>query len=313
MLVYSFLVTCALGILGFAAAGHPPSGGQAAVPSARQNIRTTAVETWRRLSNPSQWKLIGRTRLEFRTFHPQGLLKIGERFLLSSVEVFGGSERAVESESGTRAGIGHLFLFDGRGRLVRDLRIGTGDCFHPGGMDSDGNAAWVPVAEYRPDSRSVVYRLDLDSLALEEVFRVDDHIGGLVIDTDRVYGLSWGSRRFYTWDRTGHLLHKSNDHSGYIEYQDCKHIAPGLAACGGLNSFEGPRGNRFTLGGLEVVDFESGESLVQIPVPLYATDGSVMTRNPFDYELAKDSIRLYFVPEDDRSVLYEWEAPLDKR
>jgi hypothetical protein len=265
------------------------------------------------MSGPGQWKLARSTKLSFRTFHPQGLLKIGDRFLLSSVEVSKDPKPSNNSEPGTRAGIGHLFLFDGQGSLVRDLEIGTGDCFHPGGMDSDGDTVWIPVAEYRPDSNSVVYRLNLDSLTIEEVFRVDDHIGGLVIDKDRIFGLSWGSRRFYTWDKAGRLLSKRENYSGFLEFQDCKHLGLGCAVCSGLNSIEGPAGRQFTLGGLEVVDFNSGVPLVQIPVPLYTPDGTVMTRNPFDFFAGRDSIRLFFVPEDNRSVLYEWEAPLDKR
>jgi hypothetical protein len=64
---------------------------------------------------------------------------------------------------------------------------------------------WVPVAEYRPGSRSIVYRLDPKSLQVTEAFRVDDHVGGVVRDprTNRVHGVSWGSRTEYTWTPAG--------------------------------------------------------------------------------------------------------------
>jgi hypothetical protein len=39
---------------------------------------------------------------------------------------------------------------------------------------------WVPVAEYRPDSRSIVYRVDPATLEATEVLRFADHIGGIV-------------------------------------------------------------------------------------------------------------------------------------
>ena len=32
--------------------------------------------------------------------------------------------------------------------------------YHPGGIDYDGRHIWVSVAEYRPNSRSIVYRID---------------------------------------------------------------------------------------------------------------------------------------------------------
>jgi len=310
--MFPYLVICAFALLHFSAPVTPLYTRLAPLPSTRLEDHRE-LEAFRRMSNPSQWRLLRSTRLDFRTFHPQGLLRIGDRFLLSSVEVLKNPEPSSESGPRPRNGIGHLFLFDEHGSLVRDLKIGAGNCFHPGGMDSDGKAAWIPVAEYRPDSTSVVYRLNLDSLTVEEVFRVDDHIGGLVIDKDRIFGLSWGSQRFYTWDKAGRLLKKRENYSGYLEFQDCKHLGSGSAVCSGLNSIEGPTGHRFTLGGLEVVDFNSGVPLVQIPVPLYTPDGTVMTRNPFDFSVNQDSIRLFFVPEDNRSVLYEWEAPLDKK
>ena len=31
--------------------------------------------------------------------------------------------------------------------------------YHPGGIDYDGRHIWVPVAEYRPNSRSIIYRV----------------------------------------------------------------------------------------------------------------------------------------------------------
>jgi hypothetical protein len=59
----------------------------------------------------------------------------------------------------------------------------------------------VPVAEYRPNSRSIVYRVDPATMKADEVFRFPDHIGGIVRNTDdnTLHGVSWGSRRFYRW------------------------------------------------------------------------------------------------------------------
>ncbi len=42
---------------------------------------------------------------------------------------------------------------------------GDGAMFHPGGIDFDGQFIWVPVGEYRPDSRSIVYRVDPVTMA----------------------------------------------------------------------------------------------------------------------------------------------------
>jgi hypothetical protein len=52
------------------------------------------------------------------------------------------------------------------------------------------------VAEYRPNSQSIIYRVDPETMKAEEMFRFKDHIGGLVRDTEdnSLHGVSWGSR-----------------------------------------------------------------------------------------------------------------------
>ena len=41
---------------------------------------------------------------------------------------------------------------------------------------------WVPVAQYRPDSSAVIYRIDATTLAVHKQFEVNDHVGGIVRD-----------------------------------------------------------------------------------------------------------------------------------
>src|SRR5436305_12573580 len=122
-----------------------------------------------KLTRDSQWKLLATVRIAFRTFHPQGMVKIGARFFVSAVEV---KDRAAG------IGAGHLFSIDSAGQLLGDLVLGEGSIYHPGGIDYDGNSIWVPVAEYRPDSRSIVYRVDPGTGKATEVLRFAAHIGG---------------------------------------------------------------------------------------------------------------------------------------
>src|SRR4029453_12836282 len=164
------------------------SSGQTAAPGSRSGLadRVTA------LTRNSVWKLVASVPVAFRTFHPQGLVKIGETFFVSSVEV---------RNRNTGAGTGHLFRIDSPGNLLTDLKLGEGPIYHPGGIDYDGQSIWVPVAEYRPDSRSIIYRVDPKTMKGTEVLRFADHIGAIVHDTDdhTLHGVSWGSRRFYRW------------------------------------------------------------------------------------------------------------------
>ena len=40
--------------------------------------------------------------------------------------------------------------------------------YHPGGIDYDGEYIWGPVAEYRPNSESIIYKVDAETLKVEK-------------------------------------------------------------------------------------------------------------------------------------------------
>ena len=98
-------------------------------------------------------------------------------------------------------GEGLLFKVDFDGCLLAVTRLCEGPIYHPGGIDFDGDWIWVPVAEYRPDSSSIIFRVDPETLEAEAVFRVDDHVGDLSYSRsdNKLYGFSWGARRLYAW------------------------------------------------------------------------------------------------------------------
>ena len=162
---------------------------------------STLAERVKLLTRESPWKLAGSVKMTFDTYHPQGLVKTRDGFIVSSVEVY-------DREAGK--GVGHVFKVNAAGTLIADLKLGAGAIYHPGGIDFDGTSVWVPVAEYRPDSRSIIYRVDPVSMKATEVLRFADHIGAIVHNTDdhTLHGVSWGSRRFYRWTldkrRQGH-------------------------------------------------------------------------------------------------------------
>ena len=154
--------------------------------------RSVVADRVTRLTRETVWTPLQSVPIAFRTFHPQGLVKIGDTLFLSSVEV-------LDRDAGK--GTGHLFKMSSSGRLLADLKLGEGAMYHPGGLDYDGTHLWVAVAEYRPNSRSIIYRVDPDAMTAVEVFRFADHLGAIVHDTDddALHGVSWGSRRFYRW------------------------------------------------------------------------------------------------------------------
>jgi hypothetical protein len=176
-------------------------------PLARaQSVSGSAVaDRVMKLSRDSAWALRSTIAVKFVTHHPQGMVKIGDTFYVTSVEIKVPTTRFPKPVDGydrdTGQGIGHLFKIDKTGKLLADLALGEGTMYHPGGIDYDGTSIWVPVAEYRPDSRSIIYRVDPTRMQAAEVFRFADHIGAVVHNTDdrTLHGVSWGSRRFYRW------------------------------------------------------------------------------------------------------------------
>lgn len=295
--------------------------------STQAGDRTLVGDRVQRLTRESAWKLTQTIPVRFTTFHPQGMVKVRDTLYVSSVEVKVRTKRHPQLIDGydrdTGEGIGHLFKIDMNGNLRSDLMLGEGAIYHPGGIDYDGRHLWVPVAEYRPNSRSIIYRVDPDTMKATEVFRFADHIGALVYNTDddTLHGVSWGSRRFYRWTlgpggrlinatMTPEALRKSNP-SHYVDYQDCKFAGRRRMLCTGVTEIrQAATGEPFRLGGMDLIDLGDGRPLHQVPVLLWTTSGMDMTHNPSWFAATATGLRAYFMPEDDRSTVYVYDLSI---
>ena len=227
-----------------------------AVVAAAADSRSKVAERVVKLTRDSSWKQVASVRINFPTHHPQGMVKIGDTLFVSSVEIKVPTRRLPpggDHDRDTGEGVGHLFKFDMKGNLIADLRVGEGAMYHPGGIDYDGKDIWVPVAEYRPNSRSIVYRVDPRSMKATEVFRFADHIGAIVHNTDdnTLHGVSWGSRRFYRWTlgNDGRVTNanaspeslRTLNSSHYVDYQDCKYVGGRRMLCTGVTEMRQSR------------------------------------------------------------------------
>ena len=278
-----------------------------------------------RLTRGTAWKQVAAIPIAFPTFHPQGMVMIGDDFFVSSVNIIKPTTKYPSPREGydrdTGEGEGHLFRISKDGRLLADLKLGEGSIYHPGGIDFDGKFIWVPVAEYRPNSQSIIYKVDPATMKAVEVFRFKDHVGGIVHDTQRnsLHGVSWGSRRFYAWplgadgkvtnaDARPETLRVMNP-AQYIDYQDCHYAGGSRMLCSGLNAYKvAPNAEPFRLGGLELVDLKDNRPVWQVPVELWAPSGLPMTQNPAFIETRDGGLRAYFMPDDDKSTLFVYEA-----
>jgi hypothetical protein len=287
--------------------------------------RSTVAERVRRLARDSPWNLVASVPMSFRTHHPQGMVRVSDQFIVSSVEIRVPTKRLTPAVDGhdrdTGEGVGHLFKIDMTGHLIADLKLGQGAIYHPGGIDYDGTNIWVPVAEYRPNSHSIIYRVDPGTMKATEVFRFADHIGAVVYNTDdqTLHGVSWGSRRFYRWtlDDDGRVTNadasparlRTLNTSHYLDYQDCKYVGGRRMLCTGVTEIRHtPGASPFRLGGIDLVDLRDGRPVHQVPVLVWTAAGMDLTHNPVWLEPSAAGLRGYFMPEDDTSTLYIYDV-----
>lgn len=288
-----------------------------AIPAIYEPVKESPLsKRLKMISRETVWNLVASTKVQFKTFHCQGMVKIGADFWISSVEL----KPAFANDRSS--GAGHLFRMDANGKLLNDISIGEGSIFHPSGIDFDGTHIWIAAAEYKPNSHAIIYRFDPQKMVLEEIFRWDDHIGGVARDTETntLHGVSWGSRRFYKWplNKAGRLRTPSIapagalrlNHSFYVDYQDNQYIGGGEMLYTGLTAYRRAGKPSFPLGGIEIVDLNKGMAVHQVPVQLWSPGTDViMTQNPSFFEAAEENkLRGYFMPEDDNSTLFVYEA-----
>jgi hypothetical protein len=154
------------------------------------------------------------------THHVQGIDTDGVHLWVTSVD------------TPTRKGFLHEFLLED-GRELRHIELQEGDRFHAGGIATDRDSIWIPVAEYRANSSAVIQKRNKQTLALEFEFAVPDHIGCVAVTPEFIIGGNWDSRDFYLWDHQGKLIRKVASQTGNA-YQDMKFDSGRVVASGGL-------------------------------------------------------------------------------
>jgi hypothetical protein len=175
------------------------------------------------------------------------------------------------------------------GELTRQVEIGEGIRFHPGGLSTDGASLWIPVAEYRPKSSAVIQKRSQRTLDVELKFEVADHIGCIAVTPEFLIGGNWDSKEFYVWDHQGRLIRKiaTPTDNGY---QDMKFDANQIVASGILAD---------KTGAIDWLDFPSFRLIKRVKAG--NTDrGVLFTREG----MAIRGKQLMLLPEDDASRVF---------
>ena len=157
------------------------------------------------LTHGTPWKKTAAIPVQFQTFHPQGMVKIGDDFFFSSVDIGTPTKRFPQLQDGydcdAGESVGYLFKMDKTDKVIAKVQFGEGSMYRPGGIDFGGRYICVLTAEYRPNRESIIYRVDPQTMQAEEMFRFKDHVGAIVhnLDDKSLHGVSRGSRRLYAW------------------------------------------------------------------------------------------------------------------
>jgi hypothetical protein len=214
--------------------------------------------------------------LKGKTYHVQGIEADADRLWVTSVD-----------KSTQSAWLQEFSLPEGE--LIREVKVQDGARYHPGGMSGAGDSLWIPVAEYKANSASVIQKRSKRTLAVEKQFAVQDHIGCVAVHGDTVIGGNWDSRDLYFWNTDGKLLRKVPNPT-QTRFQDMKAAGEMLVGSGGL-----PGGG----GAIEWIDLAALKPVKRITVG--KTDrGASFTREGM--LIRGDELML--LPEDDPSRLF---------
>jgi len=214
-------------------------------------------------------ELIRQVPLKFSTYHVQGLDITEQFYFVTSVD--------------TKQDRAWLFKIDRQdARLISKVELTDGALIHPGGLQYDGRFLWVPNAEYKRQSRTMVYGLAPDTLEIRTSFEVDDHIGAVASDgKNLLYGVNWDALNFYTWDINGRQL-KKIDSPTSMAYQDIKYFA-GKLLCSG---------HKDGISAVDIIDPENWTLIQRVNLPKDKWKSS-LTREGMAFDG-----NLYFLPDD---------------
>ncbi|KAH6874750.1 hypothetical protein B0T10DRAFT_415124 [Thelonectria olida] len=289
------------------------------------------IHLFQNLGRSTVWKSIANISFEGDTFEPEGVVRLShDRYIVSCGEYTEHTKKYGQIVNGTDRtageGFAHLMVYNGKGERIADATItqeGESE-YHNGGIDFDGEFIWGTIGQYRPNSTAYVYRTDPSTLKPEQVLRYDDHLGGIIHDTQQrtITSLNWGARNASTWnlkhaktgcDATPKPAKVVRNPSYFVDYQDCKWLGhskfydgKSVMLCSGVATI-----GSYNLGGIALVDVETMVPLAEVPIALESALGVRLTQNPVDVSVEDGKLRFYWMPDQHNSTLYIYEAQPD--
>jgi hypothetical protein len=262
----------------------------------------------------SEWEYVRSIELHFDTDHPQGVIRVGERYFLSSVQIPVDAAGVVDKtqpgkgyvievarEGGTNAGEATPSHQAEAGVEINRIELCKSMVYHPGGLASDGKFLYVPVSEYRADSTCHIYKVDVESFEqVGEPVTFKDHVGALSIDPERrrIYGMSWNSARIYVWDFDWNLLYLNPNPIQNVGYQDMDFVGGNTLACSGFSKHM-IGDEEVMIGGIDLINATTWLPEHRIMVTTRSKSGRLLTNNAFSHRLIYPDLFLFFIADDD--------------
>ena len=242
------------------------------------------------ITRATTWTLVDELPLRFDAHHPQGMARVGSNWWISTVDI--------------NAGRGLVMVVDERGELVEQIPIGDHQRYHPGGMDFDGAAFWIPCAEYRPDSSTTVYRLAPGRCARGRVrSRRPCRCRGPLRSR-------WRSRRLVMGIAAllplvgGRPARRGSDQSGLLRRSSGLPVAPDRPPVVRRRRRGHPVvGTRLARWARTARRRRAWSMQREVPFPIYSpASGRVATHNPIWAEVSGDQLIVNLLPDDGAGV-----------
>ena len=259
-----------------------------------------------------KWINVANINLPFETYHPQGIVKIGDSFFLTAIDGnLAGYLIKFDVKSPRE---GHRGNSDDISRktatFVRQVQLADPSFktrIHPGGIDYDSsrNRIWCPLAEKLADTSTSILTINPDDLSYENAGYIKDHLGTTIVDIEnnrvRMIDYHTGMYSFQlksagTFPSGIHTADKFVLPNEPIEYQDCKHLGQRYALCAGTGSHR-----------VDLIHFDSdldGKTATGYSIerrfPLGTTNlgREAMTFEILDDNSGRKFVRFYFKPDD---------------
>ena len=230
-------------------------------------------------------RLVGAVQLEGEIFHVQGLELDGRRIWVTSVD--------------QKNRKGYIHEFDRRtGKLLRRLELTDGAKYHPGGISISGGSIWVPVAELKPKSSSVLVEIDADSLQVRRKIHVADHLGCVAASGRNLVAGNWDSQLLYIFDLADTARVRVVPNPSPTHYQDMKFVDGQLVGGGSLTLWSGA---------VDWIDWPSMKLKRTLRAGAIGPVRPLGRGGPYTGEgMAIEGRELYVVPEDGPSRLFHF-------